>query len=110
VVRPRDLDHPLGEVHARHEGAAVPEFRRQIPRAATGVEHGKPADVAGELPQDGVGIQPPVAVPVVADLDAPVIGEKVPAPASFLQRAVAHRPFSRQEGVLLSEGPWRDSP
>src|SRR5262249_58060504 len=95
VVGPRDLDHPLGEVHAGDTGAAVAELPRQVPRAAAGVEHGEPAYVARELPQDGVGVEPPVAVPIVADLNAPAVGEQVPALAGFLQRAIAHQTFSR---------------
>src|SRR5262249_35915587 len=91
VVGPRDLDHPLGEIHAGDEGAFVTELPRQVAGAAAGVEHGEPADVAGELPQDGVGVHPAVAVSVGPDLESPVIRKTVPAPAGFLERAVAHR-------------------
>jgi hypothetical protein len=94
VVGPRDLDHPSGEVHAGDAGAFVAELPRQVARAAAGVEHGEPADVAGQPPQDGVGVHPPIAVPVGADLDAPVGGEQVPGPARFLERAVAHQSLS----------------
>jgi hypothetical protein len=52
------------------------------------------ADVAGEFPEDGVGVKPPVAVPVGADLDAPVVGKLIPAFPEFLKRAVTHRSFS----------------
>src|SRR3954471_17795677 len=104
MVGPRDLDHARGEIHAGDAGAAVAELPRQVAGAAARVEHGQPAHVAGELPQDGVGVEPAVAVPVVADLDTPVIGEKVPAPAGFLQRAVAHRAFSRPL-LRTGEGP-----
>src|SRR5262249_14597448 len=47
-----------------------------------------------------VGVEPPVAVPVVADLNAPIIGEQVPALPGFLERPVAHRPLSPLESSI----------
>jgi hypothetical protein len=85
VVGPRDLDYPPGEVHTGNQGTAGAELPRQVARPAAGVEPGEPANVAGELPQDGIGVQPPVAVTLVADLDALVRGEQVPAVAGFLE-------------------------
>jgi hypothetical protein len=106
VVRPRDLDHPPGKVHAGDAGDPVAEPRGEVAGSASGVEHGKPKDVTGELPQDGVGVEPPVAVPVSADLHAPVIGEQVPAVADLLERPIAHRSFSSPDD-LQNCRQWR---
>jgi hypothetical protein len=97
VVRLRDVEYPHGDVHAGNKGAAVAELPRQVARPAAGVGHGEPADVAGEFPQDGIGVQPPVAVTVVADLDTPVVGKKVPALAGFLEGG-------RRSSVFLPTG------
>src|SRR5262249_39522758 len=96
-----DLDHALGEVDARDTSAPVMELLGQIPGATACVEYREPVDVACELPQNGVGIQDTVAIPVLTHLYLPVISNTVPEFAGFFRLAVAHNPVSCQNALSI---------
>ena len=92
-----DCDHALGEVDARHQGTALAESIRQIPGAASSVEHLEPADVARERPQNRIGVQPAVGISFIAHLNPPVFGHAVPEVSGLFDLSVHHRESSPEE-------------
>src|SRR6185369_2296104 len=82
-------DHAVRQINTGDLGAAMAELLREVASAAPGVEHTAAANVPGQRPQNGVGVQAPVGVAFGADLDLPIVGDAIPEVTDLIVHGAA---------------------
>ncbi|ABW28371.1 hypothetical protein AM1_3377 [Acaryochloris marina MBIC11017] len=83
--RAGDPDHLLRKVNTKNVSPPVVQLAGEIPRAATCIENSDTSHVPYKLPENGVGIEDTIAIPIITNLSIPVIRDAIPQQSCFVR-------------------------